>query len=114
MFFLCLPVKKKKNFQPTMTRCIPNIGFFTAETVTSGLPTFMLPPFWIPAEDGHQVTNSTEGEHVETSAASGGQNFLEILSEAGSSIIIIPLIGILELMAICKTFGKSLDKTNKK
>ncbi|XP_014470113.1 PREDICTED: sodium-independent sulfate anion transporter-like isoform X2 [Dinoponera quadriceps] len=60
--------------------------------ITEGLPLFSLPPFSI-----------VNGNHTYT--------FLELVSELGSSAISIPLIAILESVAIAKAFakGKTLD-----
>lgn len=55
--------------------------------ITKGLPPFSLPPFSI-----------VNGNHTYT--------FLELVSELGTGIISVPLIGILESIAIAKAFGE--------
>jgi len=66
------------------------IGF-----IPSGLPIFQAPPFFIP-----EVKNETTGEveqYYET--------FGEMVSYMGSGLIVVPLIALLEDIAICKAFG---------
>lgn len=63
-----------------------NEPFVLTGKITSGLPPFKLPPF---------STLDSEGNE---------QGFSEMVSELGSSIITIPLISILELVAIAKAF----------
>ncbi|KMQ92876.1 sodium-independent sulfate anion transporter [Lasius niger] len=60
--------------------------------ITEGLPSFSLPPFTV-----------THGNHTYT--------FMMLIEEFGSSTLSIPLIAILESIAIAKTFakGKTLD-----
>ncbi|CAG0917223.1 unnamed protein product [Notodromas monacha] len=73
--------------------------FTLTSTVKSGIPNPAFPPFSI--EDSFQNDSLTgETNFVK------GQSYFEILSDAGSAIVIIPLLGILELIAICKTFAK--------
>lgn len=55
--------------------------------ITEGLPSFSLPPFTV-----------THGNHTYT--------FMMLIEEFGSSTLSIPLIAILESIAIAKTFGK--------
>ena len=55
--------------------------------ITEGLPSFSLPPFTI-----------VNGNHTYI--------FTEIVGELGSSILSIPLIAILESIAIAKVFGE--------
>lgn len=55
--------------------------------ITEGLPPFSLPPFTV-----------INGNHTYT--------FVMLIEEYGSSILSIPLIGILESIAIAKAFGK--------
>jgi len=59
--------------------------------IQDGLPPFDVPPF---------STNSTSGEEV---------NFSGMLSDIGSGLIILPLIAILENMAIAKAFCKQYE-----
>lgn len=55
--------------------------------ITKGLPPFSLPPFTV-----------VNGNRTYT--------FLELVGELGSSILSVPLIAILESIAIAKAFGK--------
>lgn len=57
-----------------------------------GLPTLRLPPF---------STELPDGRHV---------SFIEMCSDLGSSIFIVPVIAVLGNVAIAKAFGKLLDK----
>ncbi len=59
--------------------------------IKAGLPSFALPPFSINRTD---VSNNTEW-----------LSFPEICSELGAAIGLIPLIAILEQVAIAKAFG---------
>lgn len=71
--------------------------------IPAGLPAFQIPPFSIPA-----VVNETTGEIIEE-----GLDFMDLISELGSGLIVIPLIALLENIAICKAFanGKTVDAT---
>lgn len=71
--------------------------------IPAGLPAFQVPPFSIPA-----VVNETTGEII-----TEGLNFMDLISELGSGLIVIPLIALLENIAICKAFanGKTVDAT---
>ena len=69
-----------------------NCTFLLTGTIQSGLPGFHPPPFSIPP-------NATDSG-VPTAAVS----FTEMISTLGSSIIIIPIIAILESIAIAKAF----------
>lgn len=67
--------------------------------VPAGLPNVQAPPF-----GGYtRIINGTE-VHV---------TFTEIMSNLGTGIIVVPLIGLLETIAICKAFsnGKPVDAT---
>ncbi|XP_055525140.1 sodium-independent sulfate anion transporter-like isoform X2 [Wyeomyia smithii] len=66
--------------------------------VPKGLPSFQVPPFSVP-------------ENVETGQQA--ESFSDMLSNLGSMLIVIPLIALLEDIAICKAFanGKSVDAT---
>uniref|UniRef100_A0A146KXN3 Sodium-independent sulfate anion transporter n=2 Tax=Lygus hesperus TaxID=30085 RepID=A0A146KXN3_LYGHE len=59
-----------------------------------GLPAIQLPPF-----------STMKGNHT--------AGFFEMVSDMGSGVIVLPLIGLLENIAICKAFanGKSVDAT---
>ena len=65
-----------------------NTTFILTGNLESGIPKFKLPPFSINNTDTGEVTDL------------GG-----MLSELGSSIIIIPLMAVLENIAIAKAFG---------
>lgn len=71
--------------------------------IPQGLPSVKLPPFSIPA-----VFNETSGVILKPE-----QGFADIVSELGSGLIVVPLIALLENIAICKAFanGKSIDAT---
>jgi sodium-independent sulfate anion transporter 11 len=71
--------------------------------IPSGLPTLQPPPFWLP-----EIKNETTGEIIQA-----GESFGQIVSELGSGLIVIPLIALLENIAICKAFanGKPVDAT---
>lgn len=56
------------------------------------MPTVQVPPFGFAKDDNTTVT------------------FIEMLSNLGSGIIVIPLISLMEDIAICKAFGKHLRK----
>lgn len=58
--------------------------------ITKGLPPFSLPPFSI-----------VSGNHTYT--------FLELVGELGSSVLSVPLIAILESIAIAKAFGEQIS-----
>lgn len=64
--------------------------------VPAGLPDFQVPPFSIP-----EIRNETSGELIQK-----GESFTEIVSEMGSSLIVIPLIALLENISVCKSFGE--------
>lgn len=70
--------------------------------IPAGLPAFRLPPFQIT-----EIKNSTEGLIVVE------KGFTDLISEMGSALIVIPLIALLENIAICKAFanGKTIDGT---
>lgn len=65
-------------------------------TIPAGLPTFQMPPFSLP-----NIVNETTHEIIHR-----GESFTEMVSQMGYTIIIIPLIALLENMSICKAFGK--------
>lgn len=64
--------------------------------VPGGMPNLSFPPFSVP-----KVINETTGEIVQA-----GESFTEMIHDMGFSIIVIPLIALLENMSICKAFGK--------
>lgn len=63
--------------------------------IPAGLPTFQPPPFSIPEIKDEAGNIIQEYE-----------SFFDMISFIGSGIIVIPLIALLENMAICKAFGK--------
>lgn len=70
--------------------------------IPAGLPAFKIPPFGYT-----EIKNTTNGEiTIEHS-------FTDLLSEMSSALIVIPLIALLENIAICKAFanGKAIDAT---
>lgn len=71
--------------------------------IPAGLPAFRIPPFSI---EDH--VNETTGEIIHE-----GMGFTQMISEIGSGLIVIPLIALLENIAICKAFanGKTVDAT---
>ena len=69
-----------------------NCTFTLTGEIDSGLPAFQPPPFSV-LED-HDNSTSAHTKH-----------FGEMLSTLGSAVIIIPLIAILESVAIAKAFG---------
>lgn len=64
--------------------------------IPPGMPSFQVPPFSIP-----EIRNETTGEVIQAA-----ESFTEIVSEMGSSLIVIPLIALLENISVCKAFGK--------
>lgn len=70
--------------------------------IPAGLPPVRLPPFSIA-----EVRNST-GDIIQEA-----QGFSDMVSSLGSGLIVVPLIALLENIAICKAFanGKSVDAT---
>lgn len=71
--------------------------------IPSGMPAFRIPPFSMP-----ETVNDTTGEIIHEAAG-----FFDMVSELGSGLIVIPLIALLENIAICKAFanGKTVDAT---
>lgn len=72
----------------------PESPFKLIGDVPAGLPTFQSPPFSI--DDGDQQ-----------------QTFAEMVTSMGSGLIVVPLISLMENIAICKAFanGKPVDAT---
>ncbi|CAH1113645.1 unnamed protein product [Psylliodes chrysocephalus] len=72
--------------------------FLVIGTVPQGLPAFKAPPFGF--------TSEKNGTLVQVS-------FFEMVYNLGSGIIIVPMVGILENIAICKAFanGQPVDAT---
>lgn len=70
--------------------------------IPPGLPTVQFPPFSIP-----DIVNETTGEVIQR-----GETFSEMVSGMGSSLIVIPLIALLENISVCKAFGKRHEHLN--
>lgn len=68
--------------------------------IPSGMPAFGMPSFSIP-----DIRNETTGEIIQR-----GETFSEMISGFGSSLIVIPLIALLESISICKAFCKYNQK----
>ncbi|XP_017142152.1 sodium-independent sulfate anion transporter [Drosophila miranda] len=77
---------------------VRTVGF-----VPKGMPSFQPPPFHIDA-----VVNETTGEVLVD-----GQSFWDMVSTLGSGLIVVPLIALLETMAVVQAFadGKPTDAT---
>ena len=73
--------------------------FMITGKIDAGVPPFTLPPFSIPA-------NATHGQPEDEIS------FRSMMSELGSAIIIIPIIAILESIAIAKAFCKEFMNKN--
>ncbi|KAM7360061.1 sodium-independent sulfate anion transporter-like [Cochliomyia hominivorax] len=71
--------------------------------VPSGMPEFRLPPFSMT-----KITNTTSGEIIEVH-----ESFAQMVSSLGSGLIVVPLISLLENMAVVQAFanGKPCDAT---
>lgn len=67
------------------------IPFKVIGYIPAGLPNFELPKFSLTA-------NETDSGNDE--------GFFEIVSEMGSGLIVVPLISLMENIAICKAFGE--------
>ena len=74
--------------------------FMITGKIDAGVPPFTLPPFSIPA-------NGTGPGQPEEEISFGS-----MMSELGSAIIIIPIIAILESIAIAKAFCKEFMNKN--
>lgn len=70
--------------------------------IPPGMPEFQMPPFSIP-----DVRNETTGELIKK-----GESFGEMVSYMGSSLIVVPLIALLENVAVCKAFGELIQSQN--
>lgn len=68
--------------------------------IPAGLPEFGLPPFSIEGTPA----NSTSGE-----LAIEAMGFTDMVSELGFGLIIVPLVALLENIAVCKAFGKFIN-----
>lgn len=70
---------------------VRTVGF-----VPKGMPEFRPPPFHMDA-----VVNETTGELVQDA-----QSFWDMVTTLGSGLIVVPLIALLETMAVVQAFGK--------
>lgn len=70
---------------------VRTVGF-----VPKGMPEFRPPPFHMDA-----VVNETTGELLQEA-----QSFWDMVSTLGSGLIVVPLIALLETMAVVQAFGK--------
>lgn len=68
--------------------------------IPPGLPDFQFPPFSIP-----EIRNETTNEIIQN-----GESFSDMVTAMGSSLIVIPLIALLENISVCKAFGKIHNK----
>ena len=74
---------------PDVEGSIKNTTFILTGNLDGGIPKFTVPPF--------SVKNETTGEVT--------ANFGDMLGELGAAIIILPLMAVLENIAIAKAFG---------
>ncbi|GAB0095086.1 sodium-independent sulfate anion transporter [Sergentomyia squamirostris] len=74
------------------------VPFRLIGNVPEGLPSIQVPPFSIP---GNETLNIPE------------ESFVDMVSGMGSGLIVVPLIALMETIAICKAFanGKPVDAT---
>ena len=77
--------------------------FSLTGTIKAGLPAFQPPPFSVRVNVINNTYNSTEYPDDDHHLITG---FNEMVATLGPAIIIIPLIAILESVAIAKAFGK--------
>lgn len=77
--------------------------FSLTGTIKAGLPAFQPPPFSVRVNVNNDTYNSTGYFGVDDHLITG---FNEMVVTLGPAIIIIPLIAILESVAIAKAFGK--------
>jgi hypothetical protein len=71
-----------------------------AEAVANnGIPAPSLPTFYIPAGNGTSPDGSEVSEPEMT--------FIDIVRTGGSAVFVIPLICVVEHIAVCKSFGKN-------
>lgn len=71
------------------------LTFFPGE-IPSGLPNFDVPKFSITNSNGTVV------------------GFFDMVSNVGPGIIVLPIIGLIETISICKTFGECPSKYDTK
>ena len=68
-----------------------NIPFKTIGYIPPGMPSFQLPPFSMSANE---------------TATGVEESFMDMVASMGSGLIVVPLISLMENIAICKAFGK--------
>lgn len=66
--------------------------------IPEGLPSFSLPPFSIP-----EIRNETTGEIFQEY-----ESFFDMISYLGAGLVLVPLIGALENISVCRAFCESL------
>lgn len=76
--------------------------FHLIGTIPAGLPTVEIPQFQLA-----ELRNETSGEIIRPA-----ESFLDIVAGMGSGLIVIPLITLLEDIAICKAFGMYIRTHN--
>ncbi|XP_063695658.1 sodium-independent sulfate anion transporter-like [Culicoides brevitarsis] len=71
--------------------------------IPKGLPAFKPPPFSIP-----EIRNETTGEVIQEY-----ESFWDIISYLGAGLVLVPLIGALENISVCRVFskGQPVDST---
>lgn len=79
--------------------------FSLTGSIQAGLPAFQPPPFSAPAANTNLSHGHGHGNHSQTEAGDLIP-FTEMVATLGPAIVIIPLIAILESVAIAKAFGK--------
>ncbi|XP_059610352.1 sodium-independent sulfate anion transporter-like isoform X2 [Phlebotomus argentipes] len=74
------------------------VPFRLIGNVPAGLPSFQAPPFSIPGNE---------------TIAEPDQSFVDMVTSMGSGLVVVPLIALMETIAICKAFanGKPVDAT---
>merc|ERR1719343_483757 len=86
--------------------------FSLTGSIQAGLPAFQPPPFSAPASKAN-LSHASHGNHGNHSQIEAEEMipFSEMVATLGPAIVIIPLIAILESVAIAKAFagGKPVD-----
>ena len=85
--------------------------FSLTGSIQAGLPAFQPPPFSVPAAATNlnlSLSHDHDHGHGNHSQTEAGEEipFTEMVATLGPAILIIPLIAILESVAIAKAFGK--------
>lgn len=79
--------------------------FFKGE-IKSGIPSFQVPPFSFDRPIISSSSNRTNFDSVMNQNGTESVTFLAILADLGTGLAMIPIIAILEQVAIAKAFGK--------